>query len=298
MRRRSFVALTAAILFATAAVRPHTRANITGFAGSFVWVNPDPGFGGLSAVEMSPDGSRITALSDRGRLIAGQVDRAADGSIAAITTESLRALPRPAADGGADATFDTEGLAIAPDGTMFLSGETPARILRYDPDGRDPAVLTAPGEFGAMRANKSLESLAIDSGGALYTLPEETFRPDGAFPVYRYRNGVWDQPFLVAGKGTFLPVGADFGPEGQLYILERQFRGLGGFASRVRRSTGIMGGLAQDEVLIETPPGQFGNLEGISVWRDSQGALRLTLVSDDNFLSFLETEVAEFRVPD
>jgi hypothetical protein len=51
-------------------------------------------------------------------------------------------------------------------------------------------------------------------------------------------------------------------------------------------------------VLLETAPGAFGNLEGLSVWQDAAGALRLTLVADDNFLFFLGTEVVEFTVPD
>jgi hypothetical protein len=55
---------------------------------------------------------------------------------------------------------------------------------------------------------------------------------------------------------------------------------------------------AADEVLIETAPGAFGNLEGLSVWRDAGGSLRLTLVADDNFLFLLGTDVVEFTVPD
>ena len=149
-----------------------------------------------------------------------------------------------------------------------------------------------------MARNAGLEALAIDADGALYTMPEATDRQDGAYPVYRYSNGRWDRPFLIRGTEGFLPVGADFGPDGRLYILERQFRGLGGFVTRIRRIAPSGPGIAADEVLIETAPGAFGNLEGLSVWRDAGGALRLTLVADDNFLVFLATEVVEFTVPD
>lgn len=41
--------------------------------------------------------------------------------------------------------------------------------------------------------------------------------------------------------------------------------------------------------------GRHDNLEGLSVWRDAQG-LRLTMVSDDNFMFFQRTEFVEYRV--
>jgi hypothetical protein len=138
----------------------------------------------------------------------------------------------------------------------------------------------------------------MDAAGVLYTLPEVSLRPDGTAPLFRFDGARWDVAALIPADGRFLPVGADFGPDGRLYLLERQFFGLGGFASRVRRIELGEGGVVSDETLIETPPGSFANLEGIAVWRDGGGALRLTLISDDNFMAVLGTEVVEFRVPD
>jgi len=40
------------------------------------------------------------------------------------------------------------------------------------------------------------------------------------------------------------------------------------------------------------------NLEGVSVWRDADGALRATLVSDDNFRFLQQTEIVEYLLPD
>ena len=93
-------------------------------------------------------------------------------------------------------------------------------------------------------------------------------------------------------RGRFLPVGLDFGPDGNLYLLERDFAGVG-FRSRVRRF-GPDGGAEQ--TLLQTRTGQFDNLEGISVWRDRRGGLRLTMVSDDNFRFFQQTQIVEFRL--
>ena len=118
------------------------------------------------------------------------------------------------------------------------------------------------------------------------------------FPVYRFRNGVWDQPFILPRRGYFLAVAADIGPDGRFYLLERQFFGLLGFGSRVRRFTMSPDGLSKEETLLQTTPGQHDNLEGLSVWRDASGTLRLTMISDDNFLFLQRTEIVEYRVPD
>jgi hypothetical protein len=298
MRRRSLVALIAATALATGTANPSARADSPGYLGSYLWVHPDARFGGLSALELSGDGRRVTALTDRGMMIQAEIRRDAKGQIADIAASPLIPLGVPPTDQTTPFPYDTEGLALAPDGSFFVSTEMDTRVLQFDRSGRMAVALPAPRDFRAMGRNAGLEALAIDAEGALYTMPEVTNRQDGAYPVFRYRNGHWDRPFLIGGTPGFLPVGADFGPDGRLYLLERQFRWLGGFASRIRRIALQGPGIAADEVLLETAPGAFGNLEGLSVWQDAAGALRLTLVADDNFLFFLGTEVVEFTVPD
>jgi hypothetical protein len=39
------------------------------------------------------------------------------------------------------------------------------------------------------------------------------------------------------------------------------------------------------------------NLEGLSVWRDIAGQIRLTLISDDNFRLLQRTEIVEYVLP-
>ncbi len=91
----------------------------------------------------------------------------------------------------------------------------------------------------------------------------------------------------------FLVTGADIGPDGRLYVLERDFLGIG-FRSRVRRFDLDGGGEA---ILLLTPLGLLDNMEGISVWEDEQG-LRMTLIADDNFNPFQRNLIAEYRLPD
>ncbi len=50
--------------------------------------------------------------------------------------------------------------------------------------------------------------------------------------------------------------------------------------------------------LLRSGLGVHDNLEGIAVWRDDQGRMRLTMVSDDNFQFFQVSEIVEYVVPE
>jgi hypothetical protein len=297
MRWRSGLALIAGLMLMTAPTGVTDRAALPGYLGSFVWTEPIRSFGGFSAIELNEDGTQLLALSDRGSVASGRVMRDAGGRITRIEGTQVSGLrwptPRPA-----EFKFDAEGLALDGRGGFYVSTEFISQVLHYaQPSGR-PSIIRSPPDFTGWEANGGPEALAIGADGTLYVMPEVTPRTDGSIPVYRYRNGTWDQPMLIAGDRGFLPAGADIGPDGKLYLLERKFYGLGGFASKVRRVTLVDGGTAPDETLLETRPGTFGNLEGIAVSRDQSGGLRMTMISDDNFLSVLGTELVEFRVAD
>lgn len=146
-----------------------------------------------------------------------------------------------------------------------------------------------------MQANSSLEALAIDHRGWLYTLPERSGQLTRPFPVYRFDGTRWAQPFSIPRSGGFLPVGADFGPDGKLYLLEREFSGFG-FRSRVRRFAVSETGIGPGETLLSSALARHDNLEGIAVTRTGTGEIRLTMISDDNFRVFQRTEIVEYLV--
>ncbi len=151
-------------------------------------------------------------------------------------------------------------------------------------------------DFAGMIANASLEALAIGPEGALYTLPERSGHLARPFPIYRYADGAWHKVATLARRDDFLPVGADFGPDGLFYLLERRFSLIRGFASRVRRFRLDAGGIDGGEVLFESRAGRYYDLEGLSVWRDAEGRIRLTMISDDNFSFLQSTEIVEYVV--
>lgn len=310
MSRRSRFALILSVfvslgLQGSAGVTP--PANLI---GAFAWRNDSRLFGGISAIEVSADGAGFTVLTDKGSHASGRFRRDAEGRVTGIEMGQIQRLKSNTETPLAIGRNDSEGLAIGPDGTTYVSLEGVARVLRYDRIDGLAENLPRPRAFAAYPRNTSLEALAIDDRGRLYTLPEELAasrrirlfsgqpgNPNGPdFPVWRYEKGAWSQPFFLPRRGNYLPVGADFGPDGRIYILERQFRGIAGFGSRVRSFSVSERGLVGERVEMESPIGMHDNLEGISVWRDRQGQIRLTMVSDNNFLPIQRTEIVEYRI--
>ena len=298
-RRLPRLALSALLLCAGAACAtepaplPGPRVD---YVATYVWQMDDEQFGGFSGIEISPDGSRFTALSDRASIRWGTVERDAEGRIRGMEPAGRARLHasngkplKPGRQG------DSEGLAIGPDGKIWISFEGLVRVAGYDTPDSPAQPLPRPPAFKAMQLNSSMEALAILPDGTLLTLPERSGALTRPFPVWRWRNGVWDQPFSIPRSGDWLAVGADVGPDGRLYLLERDFKGLLGFRSRVRRFDLDEQGVGNEQVLLESRPMQYDNLEGISVWDDG-GGIRLTLISDDNFNWFQRTELVEYRV--
>ncbi|MGY3438561.1 MULTISPECIES: esterase-like activity of phytase family protein [unclassified Marinovum] len=264
-------------------------------AQSFVWQSEAPAFGGFSGFDFTGDGDGFVTISDRGSFIEGRLIRE-KGRIVRIESTD----PQPLNDTAGKPNTrrktqnDSEGLAIGADGKRFVSLEGIHRVWTY-PDMTRAKELPSHADFNGLQNNSSLEALAVDDRGWLYTLPERSGELTRPFPIYRYRDGVWDNTLSIPRIGGFQPVGADFGPDGKFYLLEREFSGIG-FRSRVRRFGLTATGIGPGETLFTSRLGQHDNLEGLAVGETPTGEIRLTMISDDNFRVFQRTEIVEYIV--
>jgi len=297
MRRRLAGALIAAGLAGVALWGSAGEPGQAEFMGSYRWFEREDWFGGMSGLDLSADGTGFVAITDRATLVTGNLTRDAEGVVTGVA--GLVATPIVDSKGQTltGANTDAEGLAILPDGAIALSFEGNARVMIHDrPDapGRFAGDITA---LGRLQGNSGLEALAVDPMGRLVTLPERSGNNSRPFPVWRLQDGRWQPAFQIAGQGGFLAVGADYGPDGRLYLLEREFNGFG-FATRLRRFPADAAGLEPGEVLLTTRTGTHDNLESVAIWRDAQGALRATMVSDDNFHLLQRTELVDYRLPE
>ncbi len=253
--------------------------------------------GGLSGLDLSADGTQFHMVTDRGHRLTGELARK-NGALTAVKILDHQPVRD---DKGATVFFpdtDAEGVAMDGAGRVFVSFEHAHRVLAYDTwdaPARWPSYTDA---WRTLSNNEGLEALAVDAEGTLYTLPERINL--GATDVLVYRRkpgGDWVQPFTLPVQSNLAPVGADFGPDGRFYVLERGHYPFG-FYSRVRSMSVSENGFSNIETVLRSQLFDHGNLEGLAVWRDGDGVTRLKMVSDDNFLPFMRGEIVEYVLSD
>jgi len=269
------------------------------YLGSYVWRSDLRDFGEFSGLHMT-DSRRFVTVTDRGQIGHGVLERNASGQISGVRLDGFTPLRDSRGEALRGHQADAESVVMAPDGRLFVAFERNHRVLSYTAPGGPATPLPAHPDFVRLRDNLGIEAMAMAPDGTLYATPElppRGWASGAGHPVYRYRNGTWDNELSITRDSLFLPVGAAFGPDGRLYLLERNFVPALGFRSRIRRfdvgETALTGG----EILLDTPRGRHDNLEGLAIWRDGSGALIATMISDDNQNRATPTEWVEYRLP-
>jgi len=298
-------ALTAALLPAAVAALPdtyyagvvqHPATNIppTRVVARYTMPMIQGGINNFSGIS-STNGVDIMLLSDHGFIAAGRLLRGYGQQIDGF--QLRRRVPLLSEEGTplTGSLRDAEGMAVDRRGRIFVSYEQHNRVLSYPALGAAAHPLGEHRDFSRMRAGRGMEALAVARDGTIYAIPERPARATYGFPSYRLRNGEWTGSFRLPQDENFLPVGADFGPDGLLYVLERE-QGARGYRSQVRRF-GIRGrAISEPQVIMRSDYGQFANLEGISVFRDWSGRIRLLMISDDDSRSNLPSEIVDVVV--
>lgn len=296
MRRDPLLGLILAAMIACPAVAGEAR-----YLGTYVWTVDDPDFGGWSGFDTSADGAAFRAVSDIGKTIGGRLIRDGAGVVTSMQANPIKPLLGDAGEVMRGSTRDAEGADLASDGSFGVSFEGAGRTSRVMTYARETsrAVILTDGRFmGDFGENKGPEALAFLPDGTGYAIMEGGSGLFGGHRVYSGKGPGWKEVFAIPRDGTWSPVGADFGPDGQLYLLERDYWPLLGFRSRVLRMKVTADGVADSEVLFETHVGVHDNLEGIGVWTAADGSLHLTMISDDNFRRGQRTEIVDYVVGD
>ncbi len=240
----------------------------------------DPaGFGGFSGLLI--DGTSFLAVSDQGRWLDATIAVTSSGLL--LTGAKLTQMRDGAGDSIEKQGGDAEGLTRQGDATL-VSFERDHRIMTRDGLARlkDARQHRA---FETFATNQGLESLATLPDGRLLTIAEQ--RKEEGYVVYVLGlNGIAERGWLP-GVTRHAPTGADLGPDGKLYVVFRHYSPLFGASAIVRRYHLDEAGLPdpatrEDLATFESQTG-IDNMEGISLWQDTDGRTRLTLISDDNF---------------
>lgn len=269
---------------------PPKRLNGLTPAGAWSLSSDNSDFGGLSGLHMQ--GSQITAVTDKGHLLHGNVFLQEDGGLE-IADALLTALSDDVGSLPGSEAGDAEGLTLFGN-KMVISFERQHRIAVLGPEG---AMVACAGfaDFSDLGFNNGLEGLATTPAG-LIALAEGPDRGQADYWVIR-EDGTAEKGLLTLPT-DHLVTGADVGPDGKLYLVLRTYTPVIGVSARIVRYALDDGHPVPKsaEILAEFE-GVSGidNMEGISVTDDFDGDF-LWLVSDDNFSFVQRNLLMRFRL--
>ena len=284
-----------------------TRFGALVYRGGIELTSPYREFGGISALRVETDGARFLAVTDKGRWLRGSIVYDGARPVGVADAEMAPVLGPDGRTLAARGWYDTESLA-QDGGTVWLGIERVNRIVRLDV-GRDGLLARAepvavPPGIQRLPHNKGLECLEfvprrLPLGGTLIAISERGLDRDGNIQGFLL-GGPNPGEFSVKRIGDFDVTDCAVTPNGDLLVLERSFSRLAGVAMRIRRValTSIAPGATVDgPALIEADMNyQIDNMEGLSVHRAADGALVLTLISDDNFSMIQRTILLQFTL--
>ncbi len=273
--------------------------------GGLVLSSQDSAFGGYSGLTVSADGKSLIAVSDAGTWLAARlkykdgrlagVDKARVGPLLALKNrrlsrrrdrdaEAIRLLNGNLTNGIALVSFEiNQRIGLFKIGNGRLAG--PVRYLR-------PRV--------RLPRNKGLESVAIfgrkKKRRDIIAFAERSLDGNG-----HHRGWIWKnlkgpaRPVALRNLDGFDITDAVGLENGDLLVLERRFRWSEGVKMRVRhikadtlRPGAVLNGLT---LLRADMRYEIDNMEGLAVHKAANGKTVLTLISDNNFNSFLQRTV-------
>ncbi len=261
-----------------------------------------PGFGGLSGLSVSADG-RLTAVTDRGRWFTARIVRNRTGRLVDLTDATLGPLLDTKGRPVTGEWRDAEALERLPGGDWLVSFEQRHRVWRYPAEtgglqGR-PVPFPTPKGIAAAPLNGGLEALTPLVDGRILMLAESLKRTGGFRAGWLVGEG-GVEPLGYRTARDFKPTDAAMLPNGDVLILSRYFKLLGGFKARLERipARAVEGGaVLKGELLARfAPPLTVDNFEGVAVTRDADGATLVYILSDDNFHFLQRTLLLLFRL--
>jgi len=278
------------------------------FVGGLEMTSRARDFGSLSAFRFLKPGSDFIGVADTGFWFFGRVKHDETGRPSGIADFTMQEMvDAQGVATGEKWLTDAEGLAVS--GEIATVGfERAHRVSEYriDPAGMGPPLrdldFLVPSR--ELRQNRGFETVThahpqgIHAGGRV-VVSEKSLDKDGnifAAIVEGPGKGV----FKVKRNGEFDITDGAFLPNGDLLLLERAFSMARGVAMRLRRIHGESirkGALADGPVLFEADMSyQIDNMEGLDVWRRGDGALIVSLISDDNHSILQRNLYLEFRL--
>ena len=276
------------------------------FRGGLVLTSPSRDFGGWSGLVMDAGGRSLLAVSDAGSSLTADI--VYEGERPARFTNA-RLGPLLAADGRSlrgKREQDAESVALLDGnlarGTLLVGFERVHRIGRFEIRDREVGApvgyLRFPPEAKRMQPNQGIEALAVLQAGPLrgsvVAFAERFTRGSDYHTGWVWIRGEPHRIQLQDIDGFNITDAAGL-PDGGLLVLERYFRWTAGVKMRIRRLAPgeiVPGARLTGRTLLEADSSyEIDNMEGLAVHQGARGETVVSLISDDNFNSFLQRTI-------
>lgn len=290
--------------------RDETRFGPLEFVGGLEMTGSSRHFGASSAFRFLKPGSDFIGVADTGFWFFGTITRDANGKPAGVSDFSMTQMVDEKGNPiSRKWEVDAEGLDVEGD-VATVGFERNHRVSQFK---IDPADMKGPYRSldflvpkSELRQNRGFETVtrAHPNGqheGGLVVVSEKSLDKAGnifAAIIEGPNKGV----FTIKRSGEFDITDGAFLPDGDLLLLERSFSMSAGVKMRLRRIYGesvAKGVVADGPVLFEANMSyQIDNMEAMDVWTRQDGALMLSLMSDDNHSILQRNLYLEFILHD
>jgi len=262
--------------------------------GSKILTYEDQDFGGISGLTVSENGENFVFLSDKSFFFKGKIIRNNLNKIIDLKILDKGQLSSSKGEILTGKNIDSESIVKIDKSGYYVSFESNNRIMYHETLESPGKFIPKHSDFDKLLFNDGIEALAIKENGELYALPELPPKGKDYHPIYKFNNNEWSIIDKIKIDQGFKVVDAEMIDDENLITLERKFSFYDGFKIRLRRIIFEKNIIKNSEILLESLPWEYYNFEGLGKWKDSNGNIYLTMVSDNQFSPLLKTEVKEF----
>ena len=270
-----------------------TRIGALKYLAGYELTSSDDRFDSISGFELTPDGTRLVAVTDRGFWITLNLRHDASGRLLPVSSGTLiPMLGRP----GEPLTpnghrRDAEDLTLLADGTVIVSFEHDHRIVRYGKHsqlgGPELARFPSLSHAATAPANGGVEALVALPGDRLLALREKPHDHRGSHHGWVLdREGTTRSEFTYQAADGFQPTGATRLKDGRIVLVERRFSMITGAFCRLvtfpEKAAGPGKTVTSTELARFGRPLVVDNFEAVSARLTRPGRALIYVGSDDN----------------
>jgi len=251
-------------------------------------------YGGFSGLVISNEGTEALVVTDKSFFFVLELRRDENDGLTGYSVIRKGRILSSKGEHLNGRNTDSESIVIDENNNYYISFESNHRIMMHAEVGGKGVFMPKHPMFRKLSVNKGIEALAIDADNRLIAIPEKPPLGISDIPIFRLQNDKWEIIKYVKINDNFLVTDAEILPQGLLLVLERKFSWTQGFKTRFRLISLDKFDNTEPITVFTSTANQFDNLEGVTLWRDKKGEMRILTVSDDNFHPLQQSEIREF----